>query len=265
MEDVSNKSKFIELLKQDSEIKLTDYIDLSGVKPIESFEGKIIGNGNIIFVDSPVVEENYGVLKDIQIHSIIDWIDSVRVGSVARYNYGFVRECCVSGHVNGKARIGGLIGVNEGIVYDSTAAAKVSCVEICGGLVGINKNGSIIHCTATTDCIVSAERYPGGIAGVNEHGCISHCGTAATIQNQEDTVSAGALLGLNRKNFGRSEVKFSYGLSSDFLIGTNLCEDNTVSNCYHLKGRLIRDNHHTGENKLSNLPPDLQNKIPNGE
>ncbi len=186
-------------------------------------------------------------------------VDGAKAGGLVGRNDGTIKNCYVTGKVNGG---GGLVGWNVGLISNSYARVDVSGTS-SGGLVGEN-GGTIKNSYATGD--VSGDWTSGGLVGENG-GTIKnsyatgdvggYCGTGGLVGDNRGTIthsyatgdvngnkSIGGLVGYNDgkilDSYSTGNVKGNERLGG--LIGLN--HEGTVDNShYNIDEVLINGEH----------------------
>lgn len=241
------------VLEDKSSLTLADDVCLYDVSTFHSFSGELVGNGYTLYVDSPIFMVNQGVVEDVHIECKISVDENKKKGSLCHSNVGLVKGCSVAGIIAGSITVGGLVGENKGTVGECRCSVDVRGQERVGGLVGDNIGGTVYSCTATDEVSVYSDRILGGVVGQN-NGLISLSVSHAELLN---TVMSGSLVGLHKCYHGYSKISKSYGTSGNHLIGSNLCTDDTIIDCYH-PNWLLGENPHSGENSIENIPDKLK-------
>jgi hypothetical protein len=154
----------------------------SGFNPIgdsdDVFTGTYDGNGKKItnlYINRPDVyrvgffgSTLGGEVKNLYIQdaNITGYISAA--GLIGYSDGTLVKECCVSGVVNGYKNTGGLTGasINSAQIYDSYSKCSVTGGQFTGGLTGYNSTGStVVKCYSAGP--VSGTTYTGGLIGHN--------------------------------------------------------------------------------------------------
>jgi len=187
---ISNATEFTNIRNYPGKnfILISD-IDLRTISPIDSFSGRLDGNGYTL--------SNFGYAETI-------------VGNVGlfRTNNGIIKNLTISGFwisrddtgVEGESKLGLLCGINYNtienvIVYAGSVEVKLSRIKgveatnaiYCGAVCGYNASTGKISKCVTKNCTLKCEvnsavsqgsprakSYVGGIAGLSEGGSISN-------------------------------------------------------------------------------------------
>jgi len=190
-----------------------------------------------------VVIENLGLI-DLS-GNASKW--GLAVGGLVGSNRGLVRNCYVSGNVEGYEDVGGLVGRNEGgTVQDSYATGSVTGNRenwggrTLGGLVGVNSGGTVQDSYATSS--VTGRATLGGLVGRNEGGTVQDSYATGRVEGGD---GVGGLVGGNSsgtvqncyatgnvsgKATGNNAYSDSLGVSVGGVVGSSY--RGTVQNCY---------------------------------
>lgn len=144
------------------------------------FSGKLDGAGfTITGLQKPLIQQNAGMIKDLNIVADFDYDSHDIHGVVAQYNTGKIQDCRVTGTVTGH--------------MGSTSSMSHPAF---GGIVGENEvAGTISGCSSGVNISISmtaTDSYVGGIAGVNI-GTIEKCvagGNLSVTQANGNTLAA---------------------------------------------------------------------------
>ena len=106
----------------------------------------ITGSGNVRGLFRYL--QSGGVVQNVSLEVTIEPTDlQDSLGGLVGNNRGSVRNCAVTGSIQGETNIGGIIGVNEssGKIINSTFSGSVTGEHYVGGIAGQNL-GSILQC-----------------------------------------------------------------------------------------------------------------------
>lgn len=106
----------------------------------------ITGSGNVRGLFRYL--QSGGVVQNVSLEVTIEPTDlQDSLGGLVGNNRGSVRNCAVTGNIQGETNIGGIIGVNEssGKIINSTFSGSVTGEHYVGGIAGQNL-GSILQC-----------------------------------------------------------------------------------------------------------------------
>lgn len=106
----------------------------------------ITGSGNVRGLFRYL--QSGGVVQNVSLEVTIEPTDlQDSLGGLVGNNRGSVRNCTVTGSIQGETKIGGIIGVNEssGKIINSTFSGSVTGEHYVGGIAGQNL-GSILQC-----------------------------------------------------------------------------------------------------------------------
>ena len=106
----------------------------------------ITGSGNVRGLFRYL--QSGGVVQNVSLEVTIEPTDlQDSLGGLVGNNRGSVRNCTVTGSIQGETNIGGIIGVNEssGKIINSTFSGSVTGEHYVGGIAGQNL-GSILQC-----------------------------------------------------------------------------------------------------------------------
>lgn len=106
----------------------------------------ITGSGNVRGLFRYL--QSGGVVQNVSLEVTIEPTDlQDSLGGLVGNNHGSVRNCTVTGSIQGETNIGGIIGVNEssGKIINSTFSGSVTGEHYVGGIAGQNL-GSILQC-----------------------------------------------------------------------------------------------------------------------
>ncbi len=171
------------------------------------FYGYLNGQGhsidNLSIQSSAVGKEYIGLfgaiggfaeVRNLRLQNVsIAGSDMIYVGGVCGLNNGgTIKQCSVSGNIQGKNRIGGISGGNGGYIYDSYVSGDVAAPSTVGGICGMllptpGGWGHLERCYSTAS-IQSDSTYKGGIVG--------YVGSSAFMKNcYWDTATSGLTSG----------------------------------------------------------------------
>ncbi len=246
-------SKFMPVNSDPIYIKLVADIDLAGKSwtPITYSNIYFDGNGHTIsnltikdynsgvFTDyAGLFAENKGEIKNLKLTNVnIDCPSSSYVGAICAVSSGSVRNCYVSGTVNGKT-VGGIVGkMSIGVAESAYGISVADCRSdavvkgvTAGGIVGEIENGTVINCISLAE--VSGE-VSGGIAG-SFRALNGAVGTDVAVDNSKiiNCVSASDIAGI--KNYGYNiKNRFTPVIDSCYCVSEaavkkDYCEDTTA-------------------------------------
>jgi hypothetical protein len=149
-----------------------------------AFMGSLDGQGHTVdhlTIQSDVSDKDYvglfgvigssGEVSRLSLKSIsITGANMTRVGGLCGLNSGgTIKQCSVSGSMQGKNRVGGIGGVNEGYFFDCYASGDIEALSVVGGICGMLGEisggwGHIERCYSTTS-VQSESTDKGGLAG----------------------------------------------------------------------------------------------------
>ena len=141
------------------------------------------GNGSSI---GGVVCFNYGIVENCNFSGTIT-SNLGGASGIANSNYtsGVVRNCYVTGSVNG----GGIVDTNFGTVQN----CYTTCSATRGGIAASNINGGTIkNCYATGN--ITGPNSVGGVVGDNGNGMVQNCYATGNVNG---TYSVGGITGSN--------------------------------------------------------------------
>ena len=219
------------------------------------FSGTLDGAGfTITGLQKPLIQQNAGTIKDLNIVADFDYDSHDIHGVVAQYNTGKIQDCKVTGTVTGHMgstssmshpAFGGIVGENEvaGTVSGCSSGVDISISmtatdSYVGGIAGVNI-GTIEKCVAGGNLSVtqangnSYQVYLGGIAGRIEQfgnmgGYVKQCAFTGTLRVTGGTAVTGQICAqvnanvLNSASGLNGHVSNCYGKNGQgALIGTN--------------------------------------------
>ena len=170
---------------------LADDIDLTEVEwtPIGTeesfFAGRFDGQGYTISnltINEPNSDfvgffGHIAGLTDIRNINLVDCdiTGNENVGGLFGSATAVIRNCSVTGTVNGEKSVGGLAGLmEEGAIYDSYSECDVTGAENIGGFVGYCGASTLINCYATGDVTATGDNV-GGLIGLSSIYRMSNC------------------------------------------------------------------------------------------
>ena len=219
------------------------------------FSGTLDGAGfTITGLKKPLIQQNAGTIKDLNIVADFDYDSHDIHGVVAQYNTGKIQDCKVTGTVTGHMgstssmshpAFGGIVGENEvaGTISGCSSGVDISISmtatdSYVGGIAGVNI-GTIEKCVAGGNLSVtqangnSYQVYLGGIAGRIEQfgkmgGYVKQCAFTGTLRVTGGTAVTGQICAqvnanvLNSASGLNGHVSNCYGKNGQgALIGTN--------------------------------------------
>ena len=219
------------------------------------FSGTLDGAGfTITGLQKPLIQQNAGTIKDLNIVADFDYDSHDIHGVVAQYNTGKIQDCRVTGTVTGHMgstssmshpAFGGIVGENEvaGTISGCSSGVNISISMIAtdsyvGGIAGVNI-GTIEKCVAGGNLSVtqangnSYQVYLGGIAGRIEQfgnmgGYVKQCAFTGTLRVTGGTAVTGQICAQVNANVLNSAIGLNGHVSDCYgkngqgaLIGTN--------------------------------------------
>ena len=219
------------------------------------FSGTLDGAGfTITGLQKPLIQQNAGTIKDLNIVADFDYDSHDIHGVVAQYNTGKIQDCRVTGTVTGHMgstssmshpAFGGIVGENEvaGTISGCSSGVNVSISmtatdSYVGGIAGVNI-GTIEKCVAGGNLSVtqangnSYQVYLGGIAGRIEQfgnmgGYVKQCAFTGTLRVTGGTAVTGQICAQVNANVLNSAIGLNGHVSDCYgkngqgaLIGTN--------------------------------------------
>lgn len=142
-------------------------------KGIFDGNGKRISNINIEDINRDYVglfAFNSGIIHNVSLDVNINTPNASRVGGLAGFNNGQIREVYVQGQITGLNTVGGITGANElGSIKNSFNLAEIRGVTDIGGISGYN-SGTIENVYSKTIPVLTngVVGNVGGIVGFNE-------------------------------------------------------------------------------------------------
>ena len=219
------------------------------------FSGTLDGAGfTITGLQKPLIQQNAGTIKDLNIVADFDYDSHDIHGVVAQYNTGKIQDCRVTGTVTGHMgstssmshpAFGGIVGENEvaGTISGCSSGVNISISmtatdSYVGGIAGVNI-GTIEKCVAGGNLSVtqangnSYQVYLGGIAGRIEQfgnmgGYVKQCAFTGTFRVTGGTAVTGQICAQVNANVLNSAIGLNGHVSDCYgkngqgaLIGTN--------------------------------------------
>ena len=219
------------------------------------FSGTLDGAGfTITGLQKPLIQQNAGTIKDLNIVADFDYDSHDIHGVVAQYNTGKIQDCRVTGTVTGHMgstssmshpAFGGIVGENEvaGTISGCSSGVNISISmtatdSYVGGIAGVNI-GTIEKCVAGGNLSVtqangnSYQVYLGGIAGRIEQfgnmgGYVKQCAFTGTLHVTGGTAVTGQICAQVNANVLNSAIGLNGHVSDCYgkngqgaLIGTN--------------------------------------------
>ena len=219
------------------------------------FSGTLDGAGfTITGLQKPLIQQNAGTIKDLNIVADFDYDSHDIHGVVAQYNTGKIQDCKVTGTITGHMgstssmshpAFGGIVGENEvaGTVSGCSSGVDISISmtatdSYVGGIAGVNI-GTIEKCVAGGNLSVtqangnSYQIYLGGIAGRIEQfgnmgGYVKQCAFTGTLRVTGGTAVTGQICAQVNANVLNSAIGLNGHVSDCYgkngqgaLIGTN--------------------------------------------
>ena len=219
------------------------------------FSGTLDGAGfTITGLQKPLIQQNAGTIKDLNIVADFDYDSHDIHGVVAQYNTGKIQDCKVTGTITGHMgstssmshpAFGGIVGENEvaGTISGCSSGVDISISmtatdSYVGGIAGVNI-GTIEKCVAGGNLSVtqangnSYQVYLGGIAGRIEQfgnmgGYVKQCAFTGTLRVTGGTAVTGQICAQVNANVLNSAIGLNGHVSDCYgkngqgaLIGTN--------------------------------------------
>ena len=237
--------------------RLTKNINTDGKTNFSAsyFSGTLDGAGfTITGLQKPLIQQNAGTIKDLNIVADFDYDSHDIHGVVAQYNTGKIQDCKVTGTVTGHMgstssmshpAFGGIVGENEvaGTISGCSSGVNISISmtatdSYVGGIAGVNI-GTIEKCVAGGNLSVtqangnSYQVYLGGIAGRIEQfgnmgGYVKQCAFTGTLHVTGGTAVTGQICAQVNANVLNSAIGLNGHVSDCYgkngqgaLIGTN--------------------------------------------
>lgn len=145
-----------------------------------------------------------GTVKDLTLNNI-DLRGDDRVGGLAGFSSGIIRNVRVTGRIEGNNDTGGVAGRNSGTIEHSSVNIEVIGSDHTGGFTGINLG--VIHSGVSEGSVTTDGFRTGGFTGVNS-GTISRSSASATVSALNVT---GGFVGWNRQG---GNIKLSYSIGT---------------------------------------------------
>ena len=173
--------------------------------PIDSFRGKLDGDGNSInglFIDRPNMSYvglfgtlNSGAVVENLVLSDTNVTGNDHVGALAGYNYqGRVSNCTAYGDVTGNYIVGGLLGYKwNGHITNCEVHVDVAGANSLGGLVGYSISGEIVD-SVSYGIVNASNGQVGGLVGFNDWSSVFNCEAHGDVTGDYEV---GGLMGLN--------------------------------------------------------------------
>ena len=219
------------------------------------FSGTLDGAGfTITGLQKPLIQQNAGMIKDLNIVADFDYDSHDIHGVVAQYNTGKIQDCKVTGTITGHMgstssmshpAFGGIVGENKvaGTISGCSSGVDISISmtatdSYVGGIAGVNI-GTIEKCVAGGNLSVtqangnSYQVYLGGIAGRIEQfgnmgGYVKQCAFTGTLRVTGGTAVTGQICAQVNANVLNSAIGLNGHVSDCYgkngqgaLIGTN--------------------------------------------
>ena len=228
--------------------RLTEDIALTGVwNPIASvtypFTGNFDGGGysisglsinrNFLNIAMFAFIASSGVVKNFAL-SDVDITGTGYVGGIAGVNEGIIRNCSVTGIINGDNHLGGIAGRNWGRVENCFTSCEITGINIyIGGIVGENVGGTVQCCYSEGNTQGNSDS--GGIVGNNEGGTIINCyslgNVASTVNNSGGIAGYNLSDGVVRSCYAKGEVSGNNGVGG--IVGI-VSDASFVNDCVAL-------------------------------
>jgi fibronectin-binding autotransporter adhesin len=176
-----------------------------------------------------------------------------------------VKNCYVTGTVNGSENVGGVVGLNQnGNVENCYVTGTVSGTDKVGGVVGNNYTGGIVR-----NCYTTGNISGNGVVGNNEYGKVQNC----VALNPNISGNRVANDGTMTNNYGRSDMTKNGAPTTWAPTGPNSIngESITATNWEDANWWTSTAGFNTGENSgvwtiengklpiLNNMPEGVQN------
>lgn len=213
-------------------------IDLSheNWEPITQFGGTFDGNGFKITNCNNSLFDNIalgGFIKNIFLENVsinISSLNAGALGGLARYNYGHIEQCYVTGNISGSnfGSVGGIVGYNYGTLKQCYSTGIVSESEggsHIGGLAGDNDNGRISDSYSRANISVNHGDWHciGGLVGFN-NGAVINCYSSGRLSSTAVHNSIGGLTG-----FTHSESLITCCYYDSTTYGSSTCSNKVDS------------------------------------
>jgi len=170
--DIWSANKYV-LLANDIVLNDKDFIT------VPSFSGTFDGQGHTISGYAIGNEEsNIGLFAYLTKNALVKNLNlgvtiipegkSNMVGGLCGHNAGVIRNCRVSGYIEGTDYVGGIAGINElsGIITDSQVSGFVEGNHFIGGLTGENM-GNILRCKNIAEVNVQEKEVSKSLSDIN--------------------------------------------------------------------------------------------------
>ena len=196
-----------------------------GWMPIDSFRGKLDGNGKNIdglFINRSGLSY-VGLFGYFGPDAVVENINLLNfnvtgyesVGALAGYNHqGRISNCTAHGDVAGNNYVGGLVGYNMGgSINNCEVNVNVAGDYSLGGLTGFSYSGQITDCIAFGN-VDATNGMVGGLMGQNDHSTVDNC------ESHGDVTGYYAVGGLIGSNHGFSSFNQATGdVSGREMVG----------------------------------------------
>ena len=215
--------------------KLTDDINLSGVKSAERFDGVLDGAGHLIYdyTGSSLFESVGGTVKNLGIAGFKVYSDStVSLGALAgTLNGATIENSVIIANVAGSKKVQDA-GIIAGRAIDGTAisgcltSGKVFGADLlsAGGIVGNGNNCEISNSVSTA--FVSSNGYVGGVIGEAERAYITNTAFCNSVTSNKD--KSGNIAGKLSDDCSAENVKFD-SMTATFKTAVGNGSQNGVS------------------------------------
>jgi|GEM_PF-5190208 len=156
-----------------SDIALTAGTAGSSDLPIVSFSGHLDGAGHMVDIGDILFGtiQKGARVENIGVRAFVSFKWGY-TGILARYNYGWIKNCHTEGSIEGTTYVGGMVGSNEGVIDSSYNEARVSGSLDVGGIAGEDRSGASISHSYNKGIVRYVDRDEpndrknfGGIAG----------------------------------------------------------------------------------------------------
>ncbi|ELY27098.1 hypothetical protein C500_14710 [Natrialba magadii ATCC 43099] len=197
--------------ENESEVGLFGYVFPDGeVVDIKLRDARVTGNVEV----GTVTGLNFGSIEGADVTGTTSGdLDAFpgRIGGLAGYNGGEVRDSFVDNDVIGPSFTGGAVGSNNGTIVQTHASGDVEALDISGGLVGTNVgDGEVGHSTASGDVNGTFSGF-GGFVGTHVAGEGIIYESYATGDVSGETISAaGGFAGSNSALTGEAVIYDAY-------------------------------------------------------
>lgn len=162
---------------------LEDNIDLGheSIPQLINFNGVFEGKGHSIrnisvninkdikYTHGLLINGNQGIVRNLRLENV-DINNNWKIGGIVGTNHGEVKNCSVTGKINGEKNVGGIVCKNKtrGIVSECEFSGEITSQQYSGGIVGENK-GKIENSHSNFKLGRKKDKWlkGGGIASVN--------------------------------------------------------------------------------------------------